>query len=401
MNQLTHHRNDIQSQSTFWDSLPRPIIGLAPMDGVGDHPFRHIQKKYGNPAIMYTEFTSVEALCHGDWQSMQNLFYDESQRPLIAQIYGRTPDFFWQVAILLCELGFDGIDINMGCPAKSVANGGCGAGLIRTPDKAQAIIQATKAGVQAWQNGATVADCPNLRPPFVRHAQTNHDTLPLAYQQRRPIPVSVKTRIGYDAPVVDAWVSNLLEMEPVAICLHGRTLAQKYSGLANWDEIARGAELAKSTKTLILGNGDVGSLADAANRVTTYGVEGVLIGRASAGNPYLFQPTPADAAQEDDPSSQTDSAPAAVEPQPTLSRPSLPQIALEHARLFEATHRVDQRYRFVPMRKHLAWYIRNIRGAGHLRARLTLTNSAGEVENLLRQQRTLVNGVYQSLLPEN
>jgi hypothetical protein len=124
-------QGDTSTQS-FWHALPRPLIGLAPMDGITDHPFRHIQKKYGNPAIMYTEFTSVEALCHGDWQSMNHLLYDESQRPIIAQIYGRTPLYFRQIAVLLCELGFDGIDINMGCPAKSVANGGCGAGLIRT-----------------------------------------------------------------------------------------------------------------------------------------------------------------------------------------------------------------------------------------------------------------------------
>src|SRR5688572_26690975 len=93
---------------TSWQTLPRPIIGLAPMDGVSDHPFRHIQKKYGNPDVIFTEFTSVEALCHGDLHSLLNFLYDESQRPIIAQIYGKTPRFFRQVAILLCELGFDG-----------------------------------------------------------------------------------------------------------------------------------------------------------------------------------------------------------------------------------------------------------------------------------------------------
>ncbi len=146
----------------LWDTLARPIVGLAPMDGISNHPFRHIQKKYGNPDLVYTEFTSVEALCHGDWRWLRNFLYDESQRPLIAQIYGRTPKYFRQVAIMLCELGFDGIDINMGCPAKTVANGGCGAALIRTPDCAQAIIQATKEGVQDWCNGATTATCTRL-----------------------------------------------------------------------------------------------------------------------------------------------------------------------------------------------------------------------------------------------
>ena len=368
----------------FWRALPRPIIGLAPMDGITDHPFRYIQKKYGNPAVMYTEFTSVEALCHGDWQSMNHLLYDESQRPIIAQIYGRTPLYFRQIAVLLCELGFDGIDINMGCPAKSVANGGCGAGLIRTPDRAQEIIRAVQDGIQDWQNGATVANCPNISRRFIPYTTTWHERLPAPYRQRRPIPVSVKTRIGYDSPVVDAWIPRLLEMEPAVITLHGRTLRQAYSGRADWDQIGRAAELAKATNTLILGNGDVASLADAESRTATYGVDGSLIGRASMGKPFLFRK-------------------AEPEPEKTAKSsygPDLSHIALEHAYLYEATFRTYDHYRFLPMRKHLAWYIRDVRGANHLRASLVQTRSPQEAEALLRQHKTLSNGVYQSLLPD-
>ena len=107
--EYTYDASRTGTHDSFWQALSRPIIGLAPMDGVGDHPFRHIQKKYGNPDVVYTEFTSVEALCHGDWQAMRNFLYDESQRPIIAQIYGRTPDYFRQVAIMLCELGFEDV----------------------------------------------------------------------------------------------------------------------------------------------------------------------------------------------------------------------------------------------------------------------------------------------------
>ena len=368
----------------FWSNLRRPIVGLAPMDGITDHPFRHIQKKYGNPAIMYTEFTSVEALCYGDWQSMNHLIYDESQRPIIAQIYGRTPLYFYQIAILLCELGFDGIDINMGCPAKNVANGGCGAGLIRTPDRAQEIIQAVQTGIRDWQNGAQITACPNLSQPFLAYIAARRAQLPLAYQQRRPVPVSVKTRIGYDSPVVDAWIPRLLAMEPAAITLHGRTLKQAYSGQADWDQIAHAVELAKATDTLILGNGDVTSQADAESRAATYSVDGVLIGRASMGNPFIFQTEPT--AQE------TNAKPP--------YGPNLSHIALEHAYLYEQTFHTYPHYRFLPMRKHLAWYIRDMRGANHLRAQLVQTSSPQEAEALLRQHRTLINGVYQSLLPD-
>ena len=150
-------------KNSFWDTLATPIIGLSPMDGLTDHPFRHIQKKYGNPTIMYTEFTSVEGVCHGATQLLKDFLFDETQRPLIAQIYGTTPSYFRQTAILLCQLGFDGIDINMGCPVKNVAHSGAGAALIKTPRLAQEIIAATKQGVINWQNGMREKDCPDLR----------------------------------------------------------------------------------------------------------------------------------------------------------------------------------------------------------------------------------------------
>jgi nifR3 family TIM-barrel protein len=357
----------------FWEALPRPIVGLAPMDGVTDHPSRHIQKKYGNPDVVYTEFTSVEALCHGDWQSWRNFLYDETQRPIVAQIYGRTPEYFRQVAIMLCELGFDGIDVNMGCPAKTVANGGCGAGLIRTPDCAQSIIQAVKDGVQDWRNGATTAQCTRLLARFSKRVAAIHEQLPPAYRQRRSMPVSVKTRIGYDAPAVNDWVPRLLEAEPAAICLHGRTLRQGYSGLANWEAIAQAAELAGGAQTLILGNGDAATRGDAERRAATYGLAGVLIGRASFGNPFVFHK---EQLADDDEDRQARLA----------RRLRLIAIALEHVRLYEETFRPYERYRFYAMRKHLGWYIKDVASASHIRASLMQVNDAREVELLLAQQ---------------
>jgi nifR3 family TIM-barrel protein len=366
-------RNNQGGAASFWATLPRPIVGLAPMDGITDQPCRHIQKKYGNPALVYTEFTSVEALCHGDWLSVRNLLYDESQRPIIGQIYGRTPRYFEQVAVLLCELGFDGIDINMGCPAKTVANGGSGAGLIRTPDLAQGIIQATKRGVEHWQNGATVADCPDLVRPLVAYVAKRREQLSMQAQERRVIPVSVKTRIGFETPVVDAWIPRLLEAEPTAIGVHGRTLRQAYTGQADWDEIGRAAQVAQGSGILILGNGDVTSRSDALRRAATYGVDGVLIGRASFGNPFVFQ----------QPVAGTDPAEAPAQRPP---RQTMIQIALEHAHLYEHTFRPLERYWFLPMRKHLGWYIKEVRGARPLRNQLMQVTNAQEVETLLQQQ---------------
>ena len=358
----------------FWDTLPQPIIALSPMDGVTDHPCRHIQKKYGNPMLIYTEFTSVESLCQGDIRRMRDFVYDETQRPIIAQIFGYTPSYFRQIAILLCELGFDGIDVNMGCPSKNVAHTGAGAGLIKAPMLAQEIVRATQMGVQQWQNGATLHDCPDVPPNIAVEVTTRRRQLPPAYQQPRDIPVSVKTRIGYETPIVDEWIPSLLEVEPVAIGIHGRTLEQRYKGLADWDEIGRAVELAQGSESLILGNGDVSSLRDAHQRVADYGVDGVLIGRASFGNPFIFQ------GAEAAPSHET-LAPTAVQ--------TVFNITLEHARLYERSFSHYERYHFHPMRKHLGWYAKQIFRARRLRVKLVQTDSADDVANLLQAHAPL------------
>jgi len=134
-----------------------------------------------------------------------------------------------------------------------------------------------------------VRDCPDIRAKIANAVEQRQQQLPPEYQTRRFVPVSVKTRIGYDQPVTKAWVSELMEEEPFAIGIHGRTLEQAYSGSADWDEIAKATEITQDSETLLLGNGDISSLADAQNRVDKYGVDGVLIGRASFGNPFLFQ----------------------------------------------------------------------------------------------------------------
>lgn len=347
--------------TSFWDSLKPPIVGLAPMDGITDQPYRYIQKKYGKPSVMYTEFTSVEGVCRGAKRLLRDFMYDESQRPLVAQIYGTTPQFFRETATLLCELGFDGIDINMGCPAKNVAHSGAGAALITTPALATDIIKATKAGVEDWYNGKRTKDCPSITPDITkeiekRAAVTSKSPTSDSYAK---IPVSVKTRIGYATPEVESWMHTLLAQEPAVIALHGRTLKQQYGGKANWEEIHTAVELAKNTPTKIFGNGDCNSYQDALDKISTYGVDGVLIGRASFGNPYVFLP------------------------ENNKQSVSVFQIALEHASLYEATYSTLEPYSFMPMRKHLGWYVKSIPHAAEIRAELFQTNSSNEVEAIL------------------
>ncbi len=356
---------------SFWEKLPRPIIGLAPMNGISDFPFRYIQKKYGNPMVIYTEFTAVERLSIGDDDLLKDFLFDELERPIVAQIYGHQPEQFRRMAILACELGFDGIDINMGCPSHSIVHRGAGAGLIRTPAVAQAIVAATKAGVSDWCNGRNLRDDAKVPRRFVAKVEARRAALPAAFQQRRALPVSLKTRIGYETPEVGEWIPRLLESEPVAIAIHGRTLRQGYSGSADWDEIAHAAQLAQGATTLILGNGDVESLADARTRAAAYGLDGVLIGRGSYGNPFIFMDGEIRAGDED----------AAGAPDRRYARM---QLAIEHSYLYETSFGSRKRYRFIPMRKHLNYYVRGVHSASHIRQTLMRTTSAAEVEAIVR-----------------
>ncbi len=359
---------------SFWQLLEKPIIGLSPMDGVTDHPFRHITKRYGAPSVIYTEFTSVEGVCHGATRLLEDFLYDETQRPIIGQIYGTTPDSFRQTAIALCQLGFDGIDINMGCPAKNVAHSGAGAALIRTPKLAQQIIAAVQKGIKEWQEGSTVLDCPNLSEQIRTEVLLRKEKLPLTFQESRAVPVSVKTRIGYDSIAVKEWIPNLLEMGLAAIAIHGRTLKQQYSGSANWEAIGQAVQILNqlsasnstvypSPSTLILGNGDVISRKDALEKIEKYQLDGVLLGRATMGNPFVFT---------EELSSSDD----------VLKRF---KVAYEHALLFENTYSHHEHYNFLPMRKHLGWYVRDVSNASLIRQEIYQTHTAQEFKEVMEK----------------
>lgn len=355
----------------FWKEIERPIIALSPMDGVTDACFRRIVARHGRPDLIVTEFTSVEGICHGAESELSGLVYDEIERPVVAQIYGADPESFYHVAQLVCELGFDGLDINMGCPAKAVSSRGCGAGLIRDPGRAAAILEATRRGIRRWADGAPLSIF-SVHPSIEAWFRNRKPYLP-PLPERSPIPISVKTRLGTDRIVIKEWVGHLLESRPSAISIHGRTLKQGYSGSANWEAIAGAVEIAKGSGTLILGNGDLTSLGDAYQKVLETGVDGVLIGRAALGNPWLFRHKKA----------IWDGVPSEAgrpNSEPTVPISERLQVALEHARLFEEMRGVS---RFAGMRKHLGWYCKGFRGAGELRSKMVQVRNAEQVEALL------------------
>lgn len=334
----------------FWSKLKKPIIGLAPMDGVTDPSFRYMVRRHSRPSLMITEFTNVEGLARGAVSMLDHLAYDKSERPIVAQIYGVELDSFYKVALMCCYLDFDGIDINMGCPANKVARRGSGAGLIKTPDHAREVIRVVKKAARDWADGIKLEEA-GIRPKIITALKKIKPRAP----KPRLLPVSVKTRIGYDEIVTESWVRTLTEESPAAITLHGRTFRQMYSGEANWDEIGKAAKICREAGVLLLGNGDIQSVDQAKQKIADYGVDGVLVGRAACGNPWFFS-----------------------KKEPT--REDRIKVAIEHARHFE---KFREGQAFFAIRKHLAWYCKGFDGAKEVRVRLMQAQSAKEVEDIL------------------
>ncbi len=355
---------------SFWRSMPRPVIGLSPMDGVTDAAFRGIVAVQGKPDVIFTEFTHVHDVCRGPEFLLDSLLYEECERPIVAQLYGKDPALFYQAAHAVCELGFDGLDINMGCPSRNVASSGSGAGLIRTPDLAQEIVRAARQGIADWAAGQTL-DAAGLKPARAETIRRmNQAAGRAASVRRREIPLSIKTRLGYDEVIVERWIELLLKEAPAAISLHGRTLQQMYRGEADWRAIARAVRLAQGSGTLLFGNGDVQSLQDAVSRVRETGVDGVLIGRAVLGAPWFFR-------NKEEARLAISALQSSGPETPILSLEARFAVILDHANRFEGRWGKEQ---FRRMRKHLGWYCKGFPHAAALRAKMFRVSSVADVE---------------------
>ncbi|MBI5448998.1 tRNA-dihydrouridine synthase [Candidatus Gottesmanbacteria bacterium] len=241
---------------SFWDSLSAPFVALAPMDGITDPVFRQIVTSCGKPDVLFTEFVSADGLVsEGRGRLLQHLLFHKNEHPIVAQLFGNIPDHFFESAKLVHSLGFDGIDINMGCPDSNVVNRGGGAGLIKTPDIAAAVIDAVKQGAGG-------------------------------------LPVSVKTRIGYDEVQVHEWIPFLLSQDIAVLSVHLRTLRQMYKGGAQWeymkDIMAMRDQAHAPTK--IIASGDIQDLHDVQRLHEIYRCNGYMIGRAAIKNPWVFNP---------------------------------------------------------------------------------------------------------------
>ncbi len=360
---------------SFWAKLPQPILGLAPMDGVTDATFRRVVASQGRPDITFTEFTNVSEICRGPDHLLSSLIYSEAERPIVAQLYGKDPDQFYCAAQVVCELGFDGLDINMGCPSKNVAASGSGAALIKTPDLAHDIMRAARQGLADWATGQAL-ETQGFKPARIEFIQTlNRSRTGVPTVPRRLLPLSIKTRLGFDCVVVERWVDHLLEAAPAAITLHGRTLQQMYRGAADWAAIAEAAKLVRGTDTLILGNGDLNSLVAAVRRIAETHVHGVLVGRGTLGAPWFFrQKELARQAFRE----QADLSPLGTTAwEPKISLNQRMHVMLDHARQYEAIAGLAG---FRSIRKHLGWYCAGFPHAAAMRGRMFRVTNPQEVE---------------------
>jgi nifR3 family TIM-barrel protein len=315
-------------EKNFWLSLKRPIMALAPMADVTDAAFRQMFCKYGKPDVMFTELVSVDGLCSvGRKNVSRELIFAENERPVVAQLWGTDPAKFRKAAAMVAKMGFDGIDLNMGCPQEREVRLGGGAALINTPDLARAIIKQTKLGAGG-------------------------------------LPVSVKTRIGYNKIELEGWLTALLASAPAAITLHARTKKEMSRVPAHWEDVTRAVKIRDRLKspTLILGNGDVKSLAEAKARAKETGADGVMVGRGVFGNPWFFNPK--------------------VKPEAVTAAMRLKAL-LEHAQLFIKIF--GRRKNFVSLRKHFKAYASGFDGARELRIKLMATEDLNQTKSIIKE----------------
>ncbi len=322
----------------FWNNLPRPFFALAPMYDVTDSAFRFIIAKYGKPDVFYTEFTSTDGLCSvGRDKLMQHLRFAEIEHPIVAQVFGTKPENFYNTAKLIADLGFDGLDINMGCPDKNIIKTGSCAALFKTPKLAQELIQASQAGATR-SDGTT-------------------------------IPISVKIRIGDTKIDWQNWIGSLLQANPAAIAIHLRTRKEMSKIAAHWElmpEIVKfiHQQTTAENRPIIIGNGDVESLEQAKLLAQQTGSDGIMLGRAIFGNPWLFS-------NRDHPASLEEKL----------------HTLIEHIKLYN--EHFDGIKHFDVMKRHFKAYVHGFDGSNQLRAELyecsNATNAINAIKNYLDQ----------------
>lgn len=323
----------------FWETIPRPIVALAPMADMSDLPFCLLCKQHGTP-LMFREMVSSEAIVRLNEKTLKMAEFDERERPLVQQIFGSDPATMAEAARIIEERFHpDAIDINMGCPVYNIVSNFNGAFLIKEPERASAIVRAMKAAVS--------------------------------------VPISVKTRLGWKHDTDCLEFVKVIENAGAAlISMHGRTKEQGYSGVANWDRV--GEARAQVPNTPFLVNGDITTPELAAEAMKRSGADGVLIGRGMLGNPWFAKQVQEHLmTKEKGAESGTD-----------ISVQDRVEAIREHARM-QVFHYGERG--LVKLRKHLPWYFKGFNGWKEIRSALVRISTLQELEEILATIATTSN----------
>ena len=306
--------------------MSRPIFILAPMDDVTDTVFRQVIASIAAPDEFFTEFVNVDGLqSPGRKEVSKKLRFTDNEKPLVAQLWGKIPENYRKTASELVEMGFDGIDINMGCPVKTVIKNGCCSALISNRDLAKEIIEATKLGA----NGK--------------------------------LPVSVKTRLGQNE-IDYSWIRFILEQDLDRLTIHARTVKDMSKVPARWEAMTEVVRLRNeiSPRTQIILNGDVESVEQGNELAEKYGVDGIMIGRGIFHDPFLFSGT---------------------DKWTNFTKADKIELFKKHINLFDETWGTTRRVHV--LNKFCKVYIEGFDGAKDLREKLMVADDVGELLNIL------------------
>lgn len=316
---------------SFWKGLSKPFFVMAPMADVTDPAWRELVAASGKPDVTWTEFVSADGLYHtreiqklpdAENPLMRDLIFTKGEHPIVAQFFTSKPEMMAYAAKLAHGLGFDGVDINMGCPDRGIEAQGAGAAMIKTPDLAVEIIRAA--------------------------------------QEASPLPVSVKTRVGYNQEELETWLPRILETHPAALTVHLRTRKEMSLVPARWELLKTVVVLRNkiSPETWIIGNGDVLDREDGLKKIEETGADGAMIGRGMFGNPWVF----AGRKNQDTP----------------LQEKLTALIQLAHA--FE---KLTPGKNFAILKKHIKAFVTGFDGAAEMRAKLMEAETASELEGVI------------------
>lgn len=327
---------------SFWGKLNKPFFALAPMYDVTDAPFRAMFAKYSKKAkakevpdlVLFTEFVSCDGLASEEGRSklLRELYYTEAERPIVAQVFGARPGNMEKAARLISELGFDGLDLNMGCPDKAIEKQGAGAALLKDPILAREVVAAAKQGAG-------------------------------------DLPVSVKIRLGYNKLDL-VWLEKIIATKPAALTVHLRTRKEMSLVPARWSDFPPIVTLAHEAGLVVVGNGDVVGIADGQQKANASGADGIMIGRGAFGRPWLFSGGEEPALKEK----------LKILQEQTELFWDLYGPTETNKKLF-AGHQKN----FAVMKKHFKAYVSGFAGASNLRAKLMAAENPEAVKKIIRE----------------